>query len=178
VDYKGVGVVFVREQVRALDDERQSAFRAALTPEQLACFEETVATQWVPIEHATACFEALAAVAYSDADDPLLDVGKALAHHDLRGVYRYLVRVATIRFLISQTARLWSTYHRHGEAVMQDLGERHVRLRVTGYVKLPQRFRHCSTGWIHRAMEICGARTIDIREDDARPPWDWVIRWT
>ncbi len=177
-NYKGVGVLFVRSQVRELPPSARERFLEALSPDGRDCFERAVATQWVPVELATECFEALAEVAYAASPDPMRAVGVALARNDLRGVYRFLVRLATVKFLLQQHTKLWSTYHREGEAQLESRGDRAVQVKIVGHPRLPRGFRECLAGWLEGALQVCGARDIVVKHDVTRPPpWAFDINW-
>lgn len=177
-NYKGVGVVFVRERVRLLEPDARAAFHARLSEDERLCLDDTLATHWVPVEHASRLFEVLAEVSHADHETPLREVGRQLARHDLSGVYRLLIRVATVRFLLTQHTRLWSVYHRTGEASLVEHEPGHVTIRIAGHPTLPSPFRVAMAGWLIGAMELCGAKDIQaLHEPDHAPPWRFEIRW-
>ena len=177
-NYKGVGVVFVRKQVRALGPSQRERFYAQLTDAERACLDDTLATHWVPVEHAGRLFEVLGKIAYADAPSPLREVGRQLAGHDLGGVYRLLVRITSVRFLLSQHARLWSVYHRQGEATVAEERPKAASLRISGHPSLPASFRVAMAGWLIGAVERCGGKDVVVDHDpDLAPPWRFDIRW-
>src|SRR4051812_19077089 len=109
--YKGVGVVFLRRQVREASPQVRAAVEGALTDVDRRAIETCTAGAWVPVELATRLAAAAAPALYPTAPDPLFCLGQALARDNLGGVYAYIVRVLTVPFLVQQTARLWGIYH-------------------------------------------------------------------
>ncbi|MFK7988295.1 MAG: hypothetical protein AB8I08_19905 [Sandaracinaceae bacterium] len=59
-NYKGVGVVIVRERVRLLEPDARARFLTQLSEDERHCLDDTLATHWVPVEHAARLFEVLA----------------------------------------------------------------------------------------------------------------------
>jgi hypothetical protein len=176
--YKGVGVVYVRQLVRASSPDVQLAVSKALSDEQRRMYQSCVASEWVPIELATAVSSAAAPLLFGHVEDPIRHLGKETGKHNLSGVHAFLVRFLTVPFLIQQTARLWRTYHEIGSAVSTRVGDNHVRVDVTGYPGLPEPFRVHTAGFMQGAVEMTGATNVRcvVGGDDAR--WTFDITWT
>ncbi|MFK7988294.1 MAG: hypothetical protein AB8I08_19900 [Sandaracinaceae bacterium] len=89
-----------------------------------------------------------------------------------------LIRAATVRFLLSQHTRLWAVYHRAGEARLIQHEPKRITIRVTGHSSLPSAFRVAMAGWLTGAMELCGAKDIEVQHaPDHAPPWQFEIGW-
>ena len=68
-------------------------------------------------------YDAAARILYADSVEPLVDLGRDMALSDLTGIYKVLLRVATIPMVIERTARLWTTYHKKGSARIEREGD-------------------------------------------------------
>ncbi|MBX7193652.1 MAG: DUF2378 family protein [Sandaracinaceae bacterium] len=178
MDYKGVGVVFVRTQLREAGASAERAVTTQLTDEELRTYTTTTASSWVPIEHVARMFDLAAPVLHPGKPLPLRLLGRELARDNLRGVYRVLLRVMSVEFVISQSARLWGTYHRRGAARLVRVAPREVDFVVSDYPRLPERFRECMCGWIVGTLELVGAqKPLVTKIDDDPSAWHWHIRW-
>jgi hypothetical protein len=176
--FKGVGVVFVRQRVRAAGPDAWAHVLKGLDETSRRQFEFCAATEWVPIELVTLASVVAAPILYPADHDPLQRLGRENARCDLGGVYAFVVRVMTVPFLIQQTARIWRTYHQAGDAISVPVEERHTELAVTGYPALPERFRHQMCGWLATAIEMTGAKEVTVAKSDVDPSrWTWSIRW-
>jgi len=179
-DYKGAGVLFVRKLLRERGAKAEARFLDGLEPEERELFMKTTASSWVPVETMTRYQDLAAALLYPGQSSGLRDLGRAMAADHLTGLYQALARLTTVPFLMSQTARLWSTYHRQGRAsTRQGEGANHVIFTVEGYPTLPEHFRECLSGYVHGMLELVGARDIRVlRASGASPEaWTWTLFW-
>jgi hypothetical protein len=177
-DYKGTGVVFVRRALAAAGPDATQAVSEGLDEAERALFERTVATDWVPIEFITKLFELAAVALYPGKVGAIRLVGRDLAYDNLSGVYRYIVRVLTIPFVMDQSAKLWHTYHRHGRSEVVRLTSHSVTFVVHDYPRLPERFRECMCGYIAGTLELCGGRDVAVAKYDADPnAWEFRMVW-
>ncbi len=116
MDYKGIGVVFVRSALRGAGADAETKVLTQLTAEERRVYEQTTASEWVSIEVASRLFELAAPVVHVGKVLPLRLLGRDLARDNMSGAYRVFLRVLSVEFILGQTARLWSTYHRHGSS--------------------------------------------------------------
>lgn len=178
VDYKGIGVVFVRSRLREAGDTVERTVVAQLTANERDVYASAMATEWVAIEVASRLFELAAPVLHPGKPMALRLIGRDLARDNMNGVYRALLRVMSVEFVLSQSARLWGTYHRHGLARLDRVGPREVDFVVREYPRLPERFRECMCGWVGGTLELVGAKhAVVTKTDDDPNEWHWRIRW-
>ena len=178
MDYKGIGLVFVRTALRNAGPAAEKKVLDELTPEELRIYEDATASQWVPITLATRLFELSAPVLHPGKPLALRLVGRDLARDNMQGAYRIFLRVLTPKFLLEQTARVWSTYHRHGTSHVVVIGPNEVDVIVEDYPRLPERFRECMCGWMSEAIGLTGAKLPFVTKHDENPrAWRWRLRW-
>ena len=178
-DYKGAGVVFVRNHARARGPVAEQALLARLDDADVQAYHSTLATQWVPIEFITRLFVAAAAALYPGRPDGLREVSRALVHHDLRGILRVVVRLMSVSSVIERSAGLWTAYHAKGTARSEgDPANGLGYYIVDGYPELPERFREGLCGYIYGLMEICGGHDIRVAKlNDDPNSWRWRISY-
>ena len=178
MDYKGVAIVCIRSALRNAGPVAEQSVLMQMSESERREYDDATASQWVSIAFATRLFELAAPVLYPGKPLALRQIGRDIARDNMRGVYRVFLRVVSPTFLLEQTARVWSTYHRHGKAHIEHHSDREVTLVVEGYPQLPERMREGICGWIAEALELTGAKHVIVsRQDDEPDAWKWRTRW-
>lgn len=173
--YRGIGVVFARRTARTARVESTLAQRLP------APIRDTLVranmSGWVPIEHATVIFDNVAPLVYTKSDNPIRELGRALAQDNLGGAYKHFVRMMSVSFLMKQTAIMWRAYHNAGRPVVETLDTNTVVLRVFDYGDLPERFCECMSGWIERAVEMTGGKEVCVTKSAHEAVQTWRLTW-
>lgn len=178
-DYKGSGIVFLREQVRRREPALEQALLDRLDAAERAIYLETMSMSWVDMVPTARVLETGIPLLLPEAPDPARAFGRIQAHEQLSGIYRILLRVASVPMVIQQSARLWSTYHNRGQARVERQGdEPSGRLVVAGYPELPLVVRRTTSGFIEGTLERTAVRNIRVVELFADPQaWIWDVNW-
>ena len=171
--YKGVGIVFARAQVRAAG--REDALLELLSADTRTTFLQATAGGWYPIEQATEIFTKASPLLFPGAANPLREFGRALAQDNLGGVYRHIVRLVSVPFLIKQTMVFWRLYHNAGRATCSSEA-RSALVELYDYADCPERFRECLCGWIAGAVEVCGGTNARVLKEEGYP-FVWRVTW-
>lgn len=175
--YKAAAPVIVRARVRALGPEAEKALLERLTPEQRTAWETLIATQWVPMQTAEAMLGESAPLLFPHDPDPSRRLGAELAAEMLGGIYRYIVRVVSVPFLIDQTATVWSRFQDTGTATTEQLSPSSARLVVRQHPTLPPHVRKTITGWLEESIRKTGARSVRAEEGGGPSQWEWICHW-
>lgn len=179
-EYKGTTIVFLRGFMREQGEDKESALLGQLSKAEREVYELSLPMSWVPATTAAQLLDKAARVAFPSDPERLERLGAAQAHDHLTGIYKILLRVATIPFVISQSAKLWSTYHNKGRAYVEREGdEPRGVLVVEGYPDLPEPIRTMSVGYVRGVLELTKANDITVRPDFSNPAeWRWVVTWS
>ena len=165
--YKGVPLVFLRRRVResGLEPEVLEALAAGGSgSDDVRLWERLTATEWVPVDFAERVYEVAIPLVYATDAMPFRRFGIESAEDDLRGVYRFLVRLMTVGALIDKTVTLWRTYHDQGRASSERLSDRSFRMAVDGYPELVTRL---SDSW----QNPTGPRRATQRHSSSKYLW-------
>lgn len=173
--YRGIGVVFARRTARGAGVEALVSDR--LSPLVRETFVRANMSGWVPIEHATDIFDRVAPLVFPSSENPIRELGRALARDNLGGPYRHFVRIMSVPFLMKQTALMWRAYHNAGRPEVEKLATNNVVLRVFDYVDLPERFRECMSGWIDQAIAMTGGKDICTQKSANDSVHVWQMTW-
>jgi len=179
-EYKGTTMVFLRGFLRRQGEPQEQALLAQLTEQERDVYESSQSMSWVPVEAAAAVLDKAARVAFPGDPRCLQKLGHAQAHDHLTGIYKILLRVTTVPFVIGQSAKLWTTYHNQGRArVEREPDQNRGILVVEGYPELPEPIRTMSSGYIRGTLELTRVKHIAVHEDFSRPAaWRWEVSWS
>jgi hypothetical protein len=176
-NYKGAPIVVLRGKIRERGHEVEEALRQQLPVETRRIYDTLVATAWIPIGDAQRILDEAALILTPDQPDPHFALGKVMAHEMLTGVYRFIVRVVTVPFLVEQSATLWGKYHDTGTASSDRPHSHSARMIVRGYPSLPEGMRKITAGWIASSVEQTGEKNVHVRTNNSPAAWDWLVSW-
>jgi|JI10StandDraft_1071094.scaffolds.fasta_scaffold124918_2 uncharacterized protein (TIGR02265 family) len=177
-NYKGTGVVFMRERVGRAGPAIERLFLQQLTEEERETYLRTLEFHWVPIEVITRLFEVAAPLLHPGNPQGLRLLGKAMASDHLNGVYRIVMKVVSIDSIIEKSARLWHTYHRLGKTRVDRVGPKLLHFVVVEYPGLPENFQECMCGYISQVLELAGGTAVRVSHGAIGPgQWCWKLSW-
>jgi hypothetical protein len=165
--YKGASLVSLRQMLQGASVEER--FLEALGPTDRESYQRLTATDWVPVAFAGRLYATAAPLLYPGQVAPVRLLGRDLARDHLRGIYRTMLRLATVQFVADQTGRLWSVYNGRGTVVVDRVREHTLRMVLHDYPDYPVVVRESLVGYILGAMELTGARDVRVIVDDAEP---------
>ncbi|NTV52523.1 MAG: hypothetical protein HGA76_05875 [Candidatus Firestonebacteria bacterium] len=173
----GTGFIFLRKFTQTLGVEQK--FLEQLIPADADLMAKILPIIRVPDDVAARIFETAAVVCFPNDPLGLWKLGREQAKHDLTGIYKFLVSLTNVPFIVNQTAGVWTTYHSKGKATSElDKTQKRVRLIVTEYPALPAGIREIVRGYVVGLMELTGAKDCAIRHDASNPnAWVWEITW-
>jgi hypothetical protein len=178
-NYKCVGLLYIRENIRQAGPEVEKKFLASLSPEQQQTFRQFITTTWIPIETATTYYIKSAPLLFpaNPAPSAMQMLGRASMDHNLKGVYRLAMRFASVNMIISKLARTWRTYHDVGDAACE-IGEGKQLVFTLTYASLPAGFPEILTGCIESLMDSVGAKENFVKYHPATPATHtWQVSW-
>jgi hypothetical protein len=175
---KGTSMVHLRHLVRSAPASAAARLAKALSPEDALAFEATQTMTWISVDTWARIAAVAAPLVFPDEPDPLHALGRDNARHDLNGVYKILVRMMTVPFVVEQSAKLWRTYHSSGEGQCYRIGERELHFDVIGYPDLPEVIRVSTSGYCEGTIAMTGAKGVRVTHivDDPQR-WRWHIFW-
>lgn len=89
--------------------------------------------------------------------------GRFSAEAALTGIYKFFVQAASPHFIIGRASRILSTYYNPSEISVVDKGDKWVKLYITQLGSKSAVIESRIGGWIERAMEISGAKNVEVK---------------
>jgi hypothetical protein len=176
---KGPGVTWLRHLIDQKGPEAEQTMARVLSPEDYKAYRTAMPISWIPEEVITRIFKAAGDVLFAGSPSPLLEVGRGMAKDNMTGIYKFMLRMTTIPFIMSQASRLWHTLHDTGEAsACAGPGNNAVTFTVTGFPAIPADMREVLRGYVTGLGELTGAKNVRTRIDESDPnAWKWVSIW-
>jgi hypothetical protein len=185
MEIKGTAVLAIQDFVKVNYKERYEDWIDALPIESKHIFTEVInSSKWYPLrEGAIIPTKRIGELFYSrNYNEAALDSGKYSAQKALTGIYYFFVKASSTAHVIKRAPKIFNTYYRPGEIVVVKQIENEITLQIRNMTESHDIIEHRIAGWMHKAMEISGARTIRIHFTKSMAKGDPItqldIHWT
>jgi uncharacterized protein (TIGR02265 family) len=138
---------------------------------------------WYPLDLNLRLDSAIATVlSPDDKARVFLEMGRASAEQNLKGVHRPYLREGDPHFLLSAAPRIYAAYYAVGSRSYEKTGERSAVLRTAGAETVSATDCLTVIGWHQRAIELCGGREVRVEEPLCRarggPHCEYRCAWS
>jgi hypothetical protein len=160
------GAAAVDAILRALPAERCGVLSGAI-----------LVSAWYPLEVLLAYMKE--AERQLGARDPelLYDMGQASCDHGVTGVYKVFFKVGSPEFVTSRSARVFSSYYDTGELRLLESRDGYSAVEVVGIEPSAPELCLRLHGWLHRTLELAGARNVRSTHSSCVHRGDAVCRF-
>lgn len=97
-----------------------------------------------------------------------LGICKAMGAHasevNLPTLYKLFYRIGSVDYILSKAALLWPITHDTGKAALVRIAPRHARYEITGYGQPHIAICRSIEGFMHKTLELTGAKVDSISE--------------
>jgi hypothetical protein len=143
------------------------AFVATLSEPCRAVFSRPIGMyEWVDVEHYTEVSRAFSA--FSRDHDPYR-AGEVAAREELTTLNRWILRVLSPSFLISNLPRLWAFYLDGGAVHIERLEPGASELSVYAEGLVPEVLHPGLSGWLHTALGLTGVEDLRVVHTGPEP---------
>jgi uncharacterized protein (TIGR02265 family) len=138
---------------------------------------------WYPLELNLRLDGAIATVlSPDDKSRVFLEMGRASAEQNLRGVHRPYLREGDPHFLLASAPRIYAAYYAVGSRTYEKVGDKVAVLRTLGAETVSATDCLTVVGWHQRAIELCGGRDVKVEETQCRargaPHCEYRCAWS
>lgn len=88
--------------------------------------------------------------------------GRNAAREQLLTVHRWLIKLASPEFLLSNTPRILGLYYRGCRSAFHQAGAGEATLNLWAHGYYPEWYSHGLMGWLQGALELSGARGLHV----------------
>ncbi|NTV53316.1 MAG: hypothetical protein HGA76_09945 [Candidatus Firestonebacteria bacterium] len=178
--YKGAGLAALKKQIVDLGSAKEQELLAKLTPEEKQVYTAVLSSAWLPIDIAAHLLQKGAEViSPGNPDLGLHQIGLFQARYNLAGIYKPLMRITTVYFVVQQAAKLWTTYFDRGQALAVKVADKNlIEFSVDDFPELPYSNRRIVNGFIEGTLEFTGTKNIRVtHQSENSQSWKWHIIW-
>jgi hypothetical protein len=176
---KGNGIHYIHHVLKSKGELEEQKFLATLTPEEAEVYTKNLPISWIPMSDVITIYTKAVNYIYSDRPFAWVDMGKGMAIFHFNGMYKYLLKIASVSFIMQQSAKIWGLYFNQGKAqAVKPSAEKAIHFMVRDFPELPLCLRKMSVGFIHGILSLTEARNVRIHQEDQNPnEWKWVLTW-
>jgi uncharacterized protein (TIGR02265 family) len=167
-------IAFVEEHAHAEGLER---VLARLSGEDRAALTGVLASAWYPFDLGRRLDEAIVRELGGGRPDYFEQLGAASAERNLSGVHKDFLVPGNPQAFLARAAMIYSFYYDQGRREYEATGPREGVL--TTYDAETFSAADCQTvvGWYRKALEMCGAGSVEVHEDECRSRGGAVCRY-
>ncbi len=178
VKTKNTDIAYLREILRARGGGLEGAVLAKVSADARQLYENGLAFQWTPLDLQMEVFVAAAEVLFPGDPEGPFRIGRLLADKAYGGVYKAVLRIPSMSFVVGRGPQVWSSYYDVGEAVVENVHAKGCELVVRGFPDFPDVMRDQLRGHLSVLIERTGQKTYSIEHVATDPAaWRWVMRW-
>jgi hypothetical protein len=111
-----------------------------------------------------------------------LESGKYSAQKALTGIYNFFVKASSPAHILNSTPKIFSSYYRPGQLTIKNKKDNEVTLQISNMTQNNDVIEHRIAGWLYKAMEISGAKSVRIEFTKSMAKGDAItqldIQWT
>ena len=90
------------------------------------------------------------------------DSGRFSAEQGLKGVYKVFIKLRSAAFITKKASSILPTYYEPSEMKVADLQEDNAVIHITKFEEPSEMIDNRIGGWMEKALELCGYKTINI----------------
>lgn len=184
MEIKGTAVSSIRDFVKTRFLNRYDRWLESLPEESKEIFMGLIdASGWYPIQQGGIIPTRKIAEMFYNGNymEASLDAGKHSAQKSLTGIYKVFVKAFAPSHIVQRATRIFGTYYRPCELIIKNKTDNSVTMQIDKMTVNNEVIEYRIAGWIHKALEISGAKNITVNISRSLARGDSVtemdIRW-
>ncbi len=144
---------------------RYDEWISTLPPSSKAIYtNELVSKEWYPLVEAVITpTECIADLFYDDIETAAWSSGRYSAELALKGLYNVFVLIHTPSFIIDRAQNILPSFYEPTKMNVVENEGRSITVHVTELPMTNKLLEHRIGGWMERAMEICGCKSVSVQ---------------
>jgi len=133
------------------------------TAKNLYC-QTVLSSKWYPMnEILVEPTNQLCKLFYAGSSKGAWEAGRYSANHALNGVLKIFVKMGTPNFIISRATSILPTFYNPSELKVVETSHKGCVIRITKFPELSSVVENRIAGWIERALEIQGCKSVVVK---------------
>jgi uncharacterized protein (TIGR02265 family) len=148
---------YVRER---FGEEALAGVLAALPEEDRTPLASVLPSSWYPMEAFLRFMQEAKRQLGGSEPEVLRNMGRASAEYGVTGVYKIFFKVGSPEFIIGRATGVFSSYYDTGRIAVVESRSGRTVVEMTGLEGSAPEFCERIYGWMHRTLELAGAKNL------------------
>lgn len=169
MEVKGTAVIAIRDYVKSQHPAQYQQWIDSLTPTSKELFSGLIdSTKWYHVDEGVVDPTKNVGLLFYQGDilKGAWHSGRYSAQKALTGIYKIFVKATSPAYIIQRASRVFATYYRPCEIIVTESNPQSVRLDLTDIDKKYDVIENRIAGWIEQALEISGAKNVQLKIDN------------
>jgi hypothetical protein len=165
MEIKGTAVIAIRDYVKMNYKEKYNEWIGSLPEDSRQIYNSAIdSSKWYPLQYGGIVPTKLLGDMFYKGDhkNGAWTSGSYSAEKALTGIYKIFVKASTPSYIVDRASRVFSTYYRPCEMSLISKKERGVLIQISQMTNSDEVIEYRIAGWIQKALEISGAKNIQI----------------
>ena len=165
MEVKGSAVSSIPEFVKNRFGSKANEWVGKLTTDSRQIMTNKIlSSSWYPLQEAVVePTSAICDLFYGGDKRGAWESGRFSADHALRGIYKIFVKAGSPQFIIGKASNIFTGYYRPSEIKVAELSPNSTIIRITQFGEPSEFVENRIAGWMERAMEISGCKSVNIQ---------------
>jgi uncharacterized protein (TIGR02265 family) len=151
---------------------------ATLSEDDRKALASVITVKWYPLELGTRLDDAIVRVLGGGKPEFFERLGAASADKNLTTVHKAFIAPGDPHAFLTRTPAIYSMYYEQGRREYQKTGEKSAVLTTHDAEVFSAPDCLTIVGWHRRALEMCGARSVKVVENECRAKGAAVCRYS
>uniref|UniRef100_A0A7C4Y446 DUF2378 family protein n=1 Tax=candidate division WOR-3 bacterium TaxID=2052148 RepID=A0A7C4Y446_UNCW3 len=162
---KGTGIIPVREYIKEkFGDETLKKILNRMPKEYQEYFENLFDVQWYPLEILSTLYTLITEEIGKGDPKVCWEVGRYTAEYGLNKIYKFFLRLGSIKLFVNKGHAMYSTYYKGSELKILKYEENYIEIQIIG-IKTSDSHLYSIGGWMEKAGELVGAKNVKVEID-------------
>ena len=164
MEVRGSVVSSIQNFVKEKQSEGYDKWLSALSDDSQDIMKRVSTSKWYPIDAGVLePTKIMCDLFYNDLKKGAWESGRYSAQMGLTGIYKVFVIVSTPAFLIKRAARILATFYTPTELEVVNSTDHSMVVHFTQLPTKNELLEFRISGWMERALEICGCKNLSLR---------------
>lgn len=164
MEVRGSVVSSIQNFVKEKHSEEYDKWISALSEDSQNIMKRISTSSWYPIDAGVLePTKRMCDLLYKDHKKGAWESGRYSAQMGLTGIYKVFVVISTPAFLIKRAARILATFYTPTALEVVNSTDHSMVVHFTQLPTKSEYLEHRISGWMDRALEICGCKNLSLR---------------
>ncbi len=164
---KGTGIIPVLEYIKEkFGKETLNIVLKKLPEDYQKELQDLYDVKWYPLEILSTLYDTILKELGQGDFKICREIGRYSAEYGLNKVYKFFLRLGSIKLFINKGPFMYSTYYKGSELKILKQEENYIEIQILD-IKTSVAHLNSIAGWMEKAGELVGAKSVKVELDTA-----------